>query len=106
MKITGVGAPRIPIQEPKMAEGMGGIGAGTGVGPKNTFADKLANVVDGVSDKQIAADDKLAELATGENVDLHGTMIAMEEAEITLRTMTAVRDKVVGAYQEIMNMSI
>ena len=106
MKITGAGAPRIPIQEPKMAEGMGGIGAATGVGPKNTFADKLANVVDGVSDKQIAADDKLAELATGENVDLHGTMIAMEEAEITLRTMTAVRDKVVGAYQEIMNMSI
>ncbi len=54
----------------------------------------------------MAVDDKLAELASGENVDLHGTMIALEEAEITLRTMTAVRDKVVGAYQEIMNMSI
>ena len=106
MTITSIGAPKIPIQEPKMGEGLGGIGAGNGVGPKNSFADKLANVVDGVSDKQISADDKLAELASGENVDLHGTMIAMEEAEITLRTMTAVRDKVVGAYQEIMNMSI
>jgi flagellar hook-basal body complex protein FliE len=33
-------------------------------------------------------------------------MIAMEEADITLRTMVTVRDKVVSAYQEIMNMAI
>ena len=52
------------------------------------------------------ADDKLSKLASGEDTDLHGTMIALEEADITLRTMVAVRDKVVGAYQEIMNMSI
>lgn len=106
MIITGSGAPGIPIAEARSTEGVGGIGAGSGVAPKNTFADKLATAVDGVSDQQLAADDKLAELASGENVDLHGTMIALEEAEITLRTMTAVRDKVVGAYQEIMNMSI
>jgi flagellar hook-basal body complex protein FliE len=104
MNITSIGAPKIAISSPKMGEGMSGVGGGAG--PKASFADKLANVVDGVSDKQITADDKLAQLASGENVDLHGTMIAMEEAEITLRTMTAVRDKVVGAYQEIMNMSI
>ena len=106
MKITGVGAPRIPIQEPKTSEAMGSVGVGSGAGPANSFADKLATAVDGVSDMQLTADDKLAKLASGEDVDLHGTMIAMEEAEITLRTMTAVRDKVVGAYQEIMNMSI
>ena len=106
MTITSVGAPKIPIQEPKSAESVSGIGVGSGAAPTNTFADKLSSAVDSVSDKQLVADDKLAKLASGEDVDLHGTMIAMEEAEITLRTMTAVRDKVVGAYQEIMNMSI
>ena len=106
MKITGVGAPRIPIQEPKTSEIAGGLGVGSGASPANSFADKLSAAVDGVSDKQLTADDKMAKLASGEDIDLHGTMIAMEEAEITLRTMTAVRDKVVGAYQEIMNMSI
>lgn len=104
MIITAAGAPSIPIAEPKKLESVGG--SGTGTAPTGTFADKLATAVDGVSSQQLAADDKLAELASGENVDLHGTMIALEEAEITLRTMTAVRDKVVGAYQEIMNMSI
>ena len=106
MIISGAGVPQIPITEAKVGEGFGGAGATSGAGPAGTFADKLATAVDGVSDKQLAADDKLAQLASGENVDLHGTMIALEEAEITLRTMTAVRDKVVGAYQEIMNMSI
>ena len=106
MVITGAGAPGIPITELRPSEGAAGLGPGGGAAPKGTFADKLATGVDGVSNQQVAADDKLAELASGENVDLHGTMIALEEAEITLRTMTAVRDKVVGAYQEIMNMSI
>ena len=106
MKITGVGAPRIPIQEPRAGEGVGGLGAPAGVGPKGGFADKLAAAVDKVSDQQLTADDKLSKLASGEDTDLHGTMIALEEADITLRTMVAVRDKVVGAYQEIMNMSI
>ena len=59
-----------------------------------------------VSNQSVAADDKLAQLASGQDIDLHGTMIALEEADITLRTMVAVRDKVVGAYQEIMNMAI
>jgi len=106
MVISGAGAPRIPITEATTGEGIGKLAGNSGAGPQGTFADKLATAVDGVSDKQLAADDKLAQLASGENVDLHGTMIALEEAEITLRTMTAVRDKVVGAYQEIMNMSI
>ena len=98
MKVTAVGAPSVPIQQ--MAKGAGGGPAGAG------FADKLTNAIDGVSDQSVAADDKLAKLASGEEVDLHGTMIALEEADITLRTMVAVRDKVVSAYQEIMNMAI
>jgi flagellar hook-basal body complex protein FliE len=94
MKITSVGAPKTLIQDAKKA----GSGAG--------FADSLTSAIDRVSDKGIAADDKLAQLASGKDIDLHGTMIALEEADITLRTMVAVRDKVVGAYQEIMNMAI
>ena len=98
MKVAAVGAPSVPIQQ--LAKGAGGGAAESG------FADRLTSAIDGVSDQSIAADDKLAKLASGQEVDLHGTMIAMEEADITLRTMVAVRDKVVSAYQEIMNMAI
>ena len=106
MKITSVGAPTTYIQEPRSVEGVGRLGQSAGTGPQGAFGDKLAEAVDRVSDQQLQADDKLAKLASGEDTDIHGTMIALEEANITLRTMTTVRDKVVAAYQEIMNMSI
>lgn len=70
------------------------------------FGDVLTDAIRSVDESQFRADDKLRDLASGKNVDIHGTMIAMEEADITLRTMTSVRDKVVDAYQKLMNMNI
>ena len=45
----------------------------------------------------------LKDLAAGKNVDLHGTMISLEKADISLRTMVSVRDKLISAYEQIMN---
>jgi flagellar hook-basal body complex protein FliE len=70
------------------------------------FADTLSEAMDNVNATQHNADDKLAELAAGKSPDIHGTMIALQEADITLRTMVSVRDKAVDAYQQIMNMQI
>ena len=70
------------------------------------FGEVLTDAIRSVDQSQFRADDKLRDLASGKNVDIHGTMIAMEEADITLRTMTSVRDKVVDAYQKLMNMNI
>jgi flagellar hook-basal body complex protein FliE len=74
--------------------------------PSTSFADTLESALDSVNESQAQADDKLAELAAGKTPDLHGTMIALQEADITLRTMVSVRDKVVDAYQQVMNMQI
>ena len=72
----------------------------------SSFSEVLTNAVNSVEESQATADDKLYRVATGENADLHGTMIALEEANISLRTMASVRDKVVEAYQAIWNMPI
>ena len=37
--------------------------------------------------------DKLELLASGEDVDIHGTMIALQEADISIRTMSALATK-------------
>ena len=70
------------------------------------FANKLEQAVQSVSEVQVRADDQLRGVASGENVDIHNTMIALQEADIALRTMVSVRDKVVEAYQTVMNMTI
>lgn len=73
-------------------------------GPK--FADVLARAVQGVDDQQLKADQALYGLATGKNADIHSTMIALEEANIALRTMASARDKLVEAYQQVWSMPI
>jgi flagellar hook-basal body complex protein FliE len=70
------------------------------------FADTLKNALESANETQLHADDKLAELAAGDTPDIHGTMIALQEADITLRTVVSVRDKVIDAYQQVMNMQI
>ena len=44
--------------------------------------------------------------ASGEEIDIHGTMIAMKEAELSLRLATTMRDKFVEAYNKIINLQI
>lgn len=80
--------------------GLGGATSGAG------FAEALDAAVKSVDSRQLEADELMRGLATGENVDLHSTMIALEEANIALRAMGSVRDKVVDAYQSIWNMPI
>jgi flagellar hook-basal body complex protein FliE len=70
------------------------------------FGNRLANAIENINSVQHKADDKLAAMAAGQEVDLHGAMIALEEADITLRTMVTARDKVIEAYQQLMNMTI
>jgi flagellar hook-basal body complex protein FliE len=70
------------------------------------FAELVEQSLDRVDGMVNNGDDALRALASGGDVDLHGAMIALEEADIALRAMVTVRDKVVGAYEQLMNLSI
>lgn len=70
------------------------------------FENAVTQAVDRVDGVNKSAGDALSALASGENVDLHGTMIALEEADIAMRTMVSVRDKAIAAYEQIMNMAV
>jgi flagellar hook-basal body complex protein FliE len=59
-----------------------------------------------VSNQVNAADVRLARVASGEEADIHGTVIALQEADISVRLMVSVRDEAVGAYEKIMNMQV
>jgi flagellar hook-basal body complex protein FliE len=86
-----------------------GTQPGTSIGQQSSgggFAAHMDAAVGKVDSAQHVADSALAELASGENVDLHGTMIKLQQADIAMRTMVSVRDKVVDAYQTLMNMTI
>lgn len=71
-----------------------------------SFADTLKEAVNSVNQTHLEADKKAQELATGKTDDVAGVMIAAEKADISLRVMVQVRNKIIDAYQEIMKMQV
>src|SRR5688500_18899373 len=71
-----------------------------------SFADTLKDAVLRVNDLQQEADVKMQALSTGETTDIADVKIAAEKADIALRLMTSVRNKMIDAYHEIMKMQV
>jgi flagellar hook-basal body complex protein FliE len=71
------------------------------------FADLLQSSIDAVNRAQSSASDMAAALERGDgSVALPEVMIAMQKASLSFQAMTEVRNRLVNAYQEIMNMPI
>ncbi len=71
-----------------------------------SFADTLKEAVNNVNQLQLDSDKKAQELTTGQTDDIAGVMLAAEKADIALRAMVQVRNKIIDAYQEIMRMQV
>jgi flagellar hook-basal body complex protein FliE len=69
-----------------------------------TFADHLAGFVTGINQTQQSAEHTAEEFAVGHHNDIHGTMIAVEQADISLHLLANVRNRVVDLYREVMRM--
>jgi flagellar hook-basal body complex protein FliE len=72
----------------------------------DTFSNLLGNMVQDVNAKQAAASESVNGLLSGQNVSLHQTMIAMEEASVSFQLMVEVRNRLLDSYQELMRMQI
>ncbi len=70
------------------------------------FGETLKTFMVEVNQAQVSADRAAEQIAAGETKNLHGAMIKLEEADISLRLMVQVRNKAVEAYQEIMRMQV
>jgi flagellar hook-basal body complex protein FliE len=70
------------------------------------FGDLLEKTIAEVNDAQIRADQAVEQLHTGQAKNIHEVMIALEKADISMRLMVQMRNKVVDAYQEIMRMQV
>lgn len=71
-----------------------------------TFGDFLASSISSVNDLQKEANVAIQKLATGENKNLHETLLTVEKAEIAFKQMNQIRQKVIDAYKEIMRMQV
>jgi flagellar hook-basal body complex protein FliE len=71
------------------------------------FADVLKSSLDGINQTQHQAEEMQKAFVLGDDkVSLSDTMIAMQKANISFQTAVQVRNKVVAAYNDIMNMQV
>jgi flagellar hook-basal body complex protein FliE len=71
------------------------------------FAELLKSSIDAVNNAQASASDMAAALERGDqSASLPEVMIALQKASLSFQAMTEVRNRLVNAYQEIMNMPI
>ena len=86
-------------------------GVGHGAGPAQSgateFAKLLRQGIDQVNQTQHTASDLATAFERGTpGVELPQVMLEMQKASVSFRALTEVRNRLVSAYQEIMNMPV
>lgn len=71
-----------------------------------SFSDVLANAFSLTEDTSAENNKATLDLLTGNTGDLSTPLIAAEKAEIALNLTTAIRNKALEAYKDIMNMQV
>ena len=104
--------PAGPASPADALGGLGGIGKlgapdAAESSSKVSFSDALKASLQNVSNSQIQADEMGKKFASGDDsVSLSDTMIAMQKASINFQATVQVRNKLVSAYHDIMNMQV
>ncbi len=71
-----------------------------------SFSDIFGDALDNVKETEAQALAANEALLTGESDDLHGAMIASKKAEMAVSLAVQIRNKVISAYNEVMNMQV
>jgi len=72
--------------------------------PEGGFSGFLSSALNQVSELNAGAQQQIGNVLAGHNGDLSSVMIAVEKADVAFQLMMQVRNKIVGAYQDIEKM--
>jgi flagellar hook-basal body complex protein FliE len=86
-------------------------GAASAAAPGKTGPSEFANLLSKGIDQVNQTEQKAAQLSTAfqrcePGVELSQVMIEMQKANVSFRALTEVRNRLISAYQEIMNMQV
>lgn len=73
--------------------------------PSAQFGDLLKKELSKVNDKQVEAESSAISFIKGD-MDLHQTLVATEEARLSLELAVQIRNKLVNAYEEFNKMQV
>lgn len=102
-----IDAPGIPLAQPQIAVGERALSPRLDApAAPHPFSDMLETAVASANLRAQTAQIQAEEFAAGRNEDIHGTMLALSQADIELRFVGNVRNKVVDAFYELWRMQV
>jgi flagellar hook-basal body complex protein FliE len=82
------------------------IAAGAKTDKAASFQSMLQSAIERVESSRTAASDAVEKFVSGQDQDLHTTILATQRASLDFELLLQVRNKVVQSYQEIMRMQL
>lgn len=70
------------------------------------FSNLLSDAIDAIKETEAESDAASEALLTGESNDIHTALIASQKAEIAVSYAVQIRNKMIDAYNDIMNMQV
>ena len=90
-----------PIVDPSSLPAAGGE-----PGAASAFHGALKEAISSINDIQMEAGQAVDALVTGQSQNIHQTMMALQQADVSFQLMMQIRNKLVTAYEEIQRMQI
>jgi flagellar hook-basal body complex protein FliE len=84
--------------------GTGATNSATSSGAATPFSGILQSMMEQTSELDTKASQAVTGLLSGQGVEIHDAMIATEKADMAFELALQVRNKAVGAYQQMMGM--
>lgn len=101
MNVTAISSGINPIASPNPVRGIGESASAQG-----GFGQAMVDALDSVGALQNAAHASAQSFMNGETEEIHKVALDQQKAAISLDLFLQMRNKVVGAYQEIMKMQV
>jgi len=74
--------------------------------PAGGFMSSLQQAISKANDIQLQANQATEALMSGQTQNIHQTMVALQEADVSFQLMMQIRNKLLSAYEEIQRMQI
>ncbi|WP_394391451.1 flagellar hook-basal body complex protein FliE [Shewanella woodyi] len=74
--------------------------------PESSFVDLIGEGVHNVSNDINLANELVEKYARGEKIEVDEVMLAMEQAQLSLKLAVEVKNKLTAAYQELFRMQV
>ncbi|MGD0616970.1 MAG: flagellar hook-basal body complex protein FliE [Bryobacteraceae bacterium] len=100
-------APIVPISIPASAGSITPVAMpGSPASGADVFGAMLSNAIDGVQNLSDKSDQSISRLLSGEGGDLHEVAMDSQKAQLGFEMFLQLRNKVVQAYQQVMQMQL